>query len=248
MRSASRRSSRCPGVFHTPRRRARPTPRGAERWRDEDRRRRQDRLGHAGLRPGARGARRRRHPVRGRRGGGRRDPQQQVHLQHARADQRPHGQGRQGRHHRRRARPPPGAVRLLGPRARVAWRRATSSRCSTSAACSGICDSVNPDKGKPFDCRVLGVVLQFPVSRRAHRRAGARRLRSARPRRAARHARRAGRRARRHLHGSRQDRRGLRDRRAHAPSRPDRGRVQGDRRLAAARHPGDGGRRRAPLR
>jgi len=26
----------------------------------------------------------------------------------------------------------------------------------------GICDSVNPDKGKPFDCRVLGVVLQFP--------------------------------------------------------------------------------------
>jgi hypothetical protein len=26
----------------------------------------------------------------------------------------------------------------------------------------GICDSVNPDKGKPFDCRVLGVVLAFP--------------------------------------------------------------------------------------
>ena len=26
----------------------------------------------------------------------------------------------------------------------------------------GICDSVNPDKGKPFDCRVLGVVLHFP--------------------------------------------------------------------------------------
>jgi hypothetical protein len=26
----------------------------------------------------------------------------------------------------------------------------------------GICDSVNPDKGKPFDCRVLGVALQFP--------------------------------------------------------------------------------------
>jgi hypothetical protein len=26
----------------------------------------------------------------------------------------------------------------------------------------GICDSVNPDKGKPFDCRVLGVVLTFP--------------------------------------------------------------------------------------
>ncbi|HTX25045.1 MAG TPA: hypothetical protein VMD03_10345 [Steroidobacteraceae bacterium] len=26
----------------------------------------------------------------------------------------------------------------------------------------GICDSVTPDKGKPFDCRVLGVVLHFP--------------------------------------------------------------------------------------
>ena len=26
----------------------------------------------------------------------------------------------------------------------------------------GICDSANPDKGTPFDCRVLGVVLQFP--------------------------------------------------------------------------------------
>src|SRR5687768_3128914 len=26
----------------------------------------------------------------------------------------------------------------------------------------GICDSVNPDKGRPFDCRVIGVVLQFP--------------------------------------------------------------------------------------
>ena len=26
----------------------------------------------------------------------------------------------------------------------------------------GICDSVNPTHGKPFDCRVLGVVLEFP--------------------------------------------------------------------------------------
>jgi len=26
----------------------------------------------------------------------------------------------------------------------------------------GVCDSVNPDRGKPFDCRVLGCVLQFP--------------------------------------------------------------------------------------
>ncbi len=26
----------------------------------------------------------------------------------------------------------------------------------------GVCDGVNPEKGKPFDCRVLGVVLHFP--------------------------------------------------------------------------------------
>ncbi|MFZ8963571.1 MAG: hypothetical protein ACO203_00700 [Steroidobacteraceae bacterium] len=26
----------------------------------------------------------------------------------------------------------------------------------------GVCDSVNPEKGRPFDCKVLGVVLQFP--------------------------------------------------------------------------------------
>jgi hypothetical protein len=26
----------------------------------------------------------------------------------------------------------------------------------------GVCDSINADKGRPFDCRVLGVVLQFP--------------------------------------------------------------------------------------
>ncbi|MFT3906515.1 MAG: hypothetical protein QM718_09445 [Steroidobacteraceae bacterium] len=26
----------------------------------------------------------------------------------------------------------------------------------------GVCDSATPDKGKPFDCKVLGVVLQFP--------------------------------------------------------------------------------------
>ena len=26
----------------------------------------------------------------------------------------------------------------------------------------GVCDSATPDKGQPFDCRVLGVVLQFP--------------------------------------------------------------------------------------
>ena len=26
----------------------------------------------------------------------------------------------------------------------------------------GVCDSINPDKGKPFDCRVIGGVLDFP--------------------------------------------------------------------------------------
>jgi hypothetical protein len=26
----------------------------------------------------------------------------------------------------------------------------------------GVCDSVNPEKGRPFDCRVLGAVLHFP--------------------------------------------------------------------------------------
>jgi hypothetical protein len=26
----------------------------------------------------------------------------------------------------------------------------------------GICDSINPEKGRPFDCRVIGVVLHFP--------------------------------------------------------------------------------------
>src|SRR5688500_15145429 len=26
----------------------------------------------------------------------------------------------------------------------------------------GMCESINPEKGKPFDCRVLGVALQFP--------------------------------------------------------------------------------------
>src|SRR5580693_913733 len=26
----------------------------------------------------------------------------------------------------------------------------------------GVCDSINPDKGRPFDCRVLGVALNFP--------------------------------------------------------------------------------------
>ncbi len=111
----------------------------------------------------------------------------------------------------------------------------------------GICDSVNPDKGKPFDCRVLGVVLQFPVSRRAHRRAGAGRPPPPRSSREARHARRAGGGAGGHLHGGGQDRGGLRHHQPHAPSRAGDRCLQGDRRLAAPGHPRDGGCRRAPL-
>ena len=42
----------------------------------------------------------------------------------------------QGRHRRRRPRAPQGAVRLLRPRTRRRCSPATSSRCSTSAACS----------------------------------------------------------------------------------------------------------------
>ena len=26
----------------------------------------------------------------------------------------------------------------------------------------GVCDSINPNQGQPFDCRVLGVILDFP--------------------------------------------------------------------------------------
>ena len=45
--------------------------------------RRQDRLGDAGLRPVARDSHRREYSLRGRAGGGGRDPEQQVELQHA---------------------------------------------------------------------------------------------------------------------------------------------------------------------
>ena len=76
----------------------------------------------------------------------------------------------------------------------------------------GICDSVNPDKGKPFDCRVLGVVLHFPyLGERigVPARVGYAQLDYDAH---ARHAGRAGGGAGRHLHGSRQDRGGLRHR------------------------------------
>ena len=83
----------------------------------------------------------------------------------------------------------------------------------------GICDSVNPEKGRPFDAACSACVLQFPyLGERigVPARVGYQRLDYNAT---VEHARRAGRRARRHLHGSGQDRRRLRDRRAHAPSR-----------------------------
>src|SRR6202044_3106244 len=42
----------------------------------------------------------------------------------------------------------------LAPRAVIQMR--------TIGGVLGICDSATPDKGKPFDCRVLGTVLTFP--------------------------------------------------------------------------------------
>ena len=102
----------------------------------------------------------------------------------------------------------------------------------------GVCDSVNPDKGKPFDCRVHRRRAGFPVPRRAHRRAGARRLPPARLQRDAEHAGRSGGGAGGHLHGSRQDRRRRRHHFAHAPSRPGRGCLQGHGCFPAPRHHG----------
>jgi hypothetical protein len=69
------------------------------------------------------------HSLRGRRGAGGRDPQQQVHLQHRGADQRPHGESGARRHRGRRAGPSQGAVRLLGPHS----RDAQAGRCDSNA-------------------------------------------------------------------------------------------------------------------
>ena len=116
-----------------------------------------------------------RDPGRGRRGGRGRGAEQQVHLQHARAHQRPHGQGRQGRH-RRRARS--GIARRCSAIPATCPSRVKPGdiiQMLNIGGVLGICDSINPDKGKPFDCRVLGVALQLSVPGRAHRRAGARR-------------------------------------------------------------------------
>ena len=111
----------------------------------------------------------------------------------------------------------------------------------------GICDSVNPDKGPPFDCRVIGGVLNFPyLGERigVPARVGLKRLDGE----------------------ATLDSRGVpvvalagtcmeagktaaacAVDRAHAASRPGGRRFQGHRRVTAAGHPGDGRCRRAPV-
>ena len=102
----------------------------------------------------------------------------------------------------------------------------------------GICDSATQDKGKPFDCKVLGTVLTFPyLGERigVPAKVGYKALDYDA---ALERARRAGGGARRHVHGGRQDRRRRRHHCAHAPPRLDRGCVQGDWRFFAPRHHG----------
>src|SRR5438270_902660 len=96
-------------AFEAPAAGRRRSPRSASHARRHAQRGgRQAGLRHPGLRPVARGAHRRRYSRRGRRRHRGRGPQQQVDLQHPRADQRPHGQARQGRRGRGCARPSPG--------------------------------------------------------------------------------------------------------------------------------------------
>jgi argininosuccinate synthase len=220
---------------------------GGDLHADENRRRRQDRLDRAGLRPEAtRRASPPGHPLRGWAWCWSSRCSQQVDVQHARADQRPHGQGEAkgdvvvGALGHRQA--------LFGYSGHMPEKVAPGDvvQVLNIGGVLGICDSVNPDLGQPFDCARAGLRAAVPVPRRADRRAGARRRSPARPRNAP-----------LDTHGvpvvalagtcmeRRQDRRGLRDREPHAASRRDGARVQGDRRLAPARHPCDGGRRRA---
>ena len=102
----------------------------------------------------------------------------------------------------------------------------------------GICDSANPDKGKPFDCKVLGAVLTFPyLGERigVPARVGLQARSTTTPRSTSRGVpvvalagtcMEAGKTAAASRHH-----------RAHAPPRPDRRCLQGHRRLAAPRHP-----------
>ncbi len=128
----------------------------------ENRRRRQDRLGHAGLRPVARGAHRR--PT---------FPPRKAWWWSSRCSPTSPPTTRSSS----RAGAWPRSARATSSSARSAIARRCSATRATCRSRSrpgdviqmlniggvlGICDSVNPDKGKPFDCRVLGVVLQFP--------------------------------------------------------------------------------------
>ena len=107
----------------------------------------------------------------------------------------------------------------------------------------GICDSINTNFGQPFNARVLGAVLEFPILGErigVPARAGATQLQPNPPVETAWNT---GGRPRRHLHGFRQDGGGERDRQPAAASRLHRRRLQGHRRFVAAGHPRHGGRR-----
>ena len=104
-----------------------------------------------------------RHPLRGRSAAGRRDPDEQVDLQHPRAHERPHGEAARG----------DVIVGALGHRqALFGYSGHVPDKVEAGDVLQvlniggvlGICDSINPDKGRPFDCRVLGAALQFPFS------------------------------------------------------------------------------------
>ena len=117
-----------------------------------------------------------RHPVRGRGCWWRRDAQQQVTYNTLELTSRAHGEARRsgdivvGALGHRKA--------LLGYAGHLPDSLAVGDMIQmlNIGGVLGICRLRNPDKGQPFDCRVLGAVLQFPVPRRAHRRTGAGRL------------------------------------------------------------------------
>ena len=90
-----------------------------------------------------------------------RDSEQQIHLQHPGTHQRTHRHGCQRRHRRRCAW---SRKALFGYSGHVPEALAPGDviQMLNIGGVMGICDSATPDKGKPFDCRVLGVVLQFP--------------------------------------------------------------------------------------